>query len=74
MTDAKPKVIFEPVELKAEPSWYVRVAFPGGQQTYVGGFISQAAAEEWIALKSAEWLELMECEQKSPPCLAEPPN
>jgi hypothetical protein len=74
MVDAKTKVIFEPVELKAEPSWYVRVAFSSGQQTYLGGFISQAAAQEWIALKSVEWLALKECEQKAPPCLTEPPR
>ena len=59
----RPKATFEPVELKAEPSWYVRVAFPNGEQTYVGGFVSEAAAREWIELKSAEWLQLKECER-----------
>jgi hypothetical protein len=62
MTDPS-KAIFDPVELKAEPSWYVRIAFPSGEQTYVGGFITEAAAREWIATKSAEWLRLRECER-----------
>jgi hypothetical protein len=35
MADARPKVILELVELKAEPSWYVRVAFPDGRQSLV---------------------------------------
>jgi hypothetical protein len=63
MADTKPKVIFEPVKLQATPSWYVRVAFPNGEQTYVSGFITEAAAREWITLKSAEWLHLKECER-----------
>jgi hypothetical protein len=57
------KATFEPVELKAKPSWYVRVAFPSGEQTYVGGFITEAEAREWIAIKSVEWLRLKECER-----------
>jgi len=70
--DAHPNVTFQPVAAKAGPGWCVRVAFPGGEQTYVGGFISQAGAEEWIALKSADWIALKECERKAPPCLAGP--
>jgi hypothetical protein len=44
MPTTKPKTKFDPVELKAEPSWYVRVAFSSGEQTYVGGFDSEAQA------------------------------
>jgi hypothetical protein len=74
MADAEPKVAFKPVELKAEPSWYVRVVFPSGEQTYIGGIIREAAAQEWAALKSAASLTLRECEQKAPPCLTGPPG
>jgi hypothetical protein len=63
-TDSGPKAKFEPVRLRVEPHWYVRVTFPSGQQKYIGGFETEAAAQEWIALKSAEWLQLKSCEQK----------
>ncbi len=63
MADTEPKTKFEPVELKAESSWYVRVTFSSGEQTNIGGFITEAAAREWIALKSTEWLRLKSCER-----------
>jgi hypothetical protein len=50
------QVIFEPVKLKAKPSWYVRVAFPSGQQTYVSGFNTKADARNWIKRDASRWL------------------
>jgi hypothetical protein len=54
----QPKTKFEPIELKAVPSWYVRVAFANGEQTYVGGFDTEVVAREWIGGTSTSWLEI----------------
>ena len=51
-----PKAKFEPIALRAEPSWHVRVAFAGGEQTYVDGFEAEDAARAWIAQDSGAWL------------------
>jgi hypothetical protein len=55
--NSNPDVKIEVVELAIEPRWYVRVAFPDGEQTYVGGFISEIDALEWVKTKSSEWLK-----------------
>jgi hypothetical protein len=61
MADTQPKTEFEPVELKSDPRWHVRVKFPSGQQTYVNGFDTEAQARDWIARDATAWLQ-RQCE------------
>ena len=57
MAKAKPKVEFEPVEMKIGSGWYVRVTLPGGRQPQLGSFSSEAEALEWIKHKAPAWLK-----------------
>ena len=60
MADAAPKppkVTFKASEMKAGSGWFVLVTFPDGQQTEIYDFNTKAEAREWIATKSAGWLE-----------------
>jgi hypothetical protein len=37
--------------------WYVLVTFPDGEKTQIYDFNTKAEARDWIANKSASWLE-----------------
>jgi hypothetical protein len=52
----KPHTKFEPVQLKAESGWYVRVTLPHGAQTHVNYFKTAPEAQTWIDEKSSAWL------------------
>jgi hypothetical protein len=54
------KVIFEPVEMMIGRGWYVLVKLPSGPDRQLGGFNTEAEAQEWIKRKSAEWLKSFE--------------
>jgi len=55
--EPKRKVEFEAVEMMIGRGWYVLVKLPQGPQPQLGGFNSQAEAQDWIARKSAAWLK-----------------
>ena len=57
MARIKPRVEFEPVEMKIRPGWYVCVTLPDGKQPKLGGFNTEAEAREWIKHKSFVWLK-----------------
>jgi NAD(P)H-flavin reductase len=56
MARIKPKVEFEPVEMKIKPGWYVRVTLPHGEQPRLGSFNTEAEARDWMKHKSFAWL------------------
>ena len=55
----KPQTKFEPVQMKAEPVWYVRITLPHGEQIHINGFTTEAEAWTWINGKSTAWLKLI---------------
>jgi hypothetical protein len=57
MTTPKRKTIFEPVQMKAEPGWYVRITLPHGEQIHINEFITEDEAAAWIEDKSIPWLK-----------------
>jgi hypothetical protein len=57
MVGSKPKTKFEPVQLKAEQGWHVRITLPHGEQIQMSGFETEARARDWIATKAADWLK-----------------
>jgi hypothetical protein len=63
-SDVRARVEFRPVRCESgERPWRVRASFPSGKTADIGEFSAEAAALEWIALKSAEWLELLKCDR-----------
>ena len=48
---------FEPVQMKAEPGWYVRITLPHGEQIHVDEFLTETEARSWINDKSGPWLK-----------------
>jgi hypothetical protein len=60
MADSKPKVIFDPLQMKDRKSWCVRVTFPHGPQSQISGFSKKAEAIAWIERESADWLKQYE--------------
>jgi len=57
MGGSKPRTKFEPVQLKAEPEWYVRITLPHGEDIHIDEFKTEAEARAWIDDKSAAWLK-----------------
>jgi hypothetical protein len=57
MRKHSPETKFEPVELKADPAWCVRVTLPHGEQIQVNRFETEARARDWISNKAADWLK-----------------
>jgi hypothetical protein len=57
MPGSEPKTKFEPVQMKAEPEWYVRITLPHGEQIHIDEFITEAEAKSWIDDKSVTWLK-----------------
>jgi hypothetical protein len=53
----KPQTKFEPVQMKAEPGWYVRITLPLGEQIHINEFTTEAEAWTWINCKSTSWLK-----------------
>ena len=53
----KPQTKFEPVQMKAEPGWYVRITLPHGEQIHINEFVSEAEALTWIEDNSTSWLK-----------------
>jgi hypothetical protein len=63
-SDVRARAGFCPICIEGgERPWRVRASFPSGKTIDIGEFNAEAAALEWIALKSAEWLELLKCER-----------
>jgi hypothetical protein len=44
-------------KMKLGSAWYVLVVWHGQYGERIKGFLSEAAAEDWIARESIEWLE-----------------
>ena len=57
MAGSKRKTKFEPVQLKAEPDWYVRITLPHGEEIHIDEFKTEAGARAWIDDKSSAWLK-----------------
>ena len=57
MAGSKRKTKFEPVQLKAEPDWYVRITLPHGEEIHIDEFKTEAEARVWIDDKSSAWLK-----------------
>ena len=55
MGGSKPRTKFEPVQLKAEPEWYVRITLPHGEDIHIDEFKTEAEARAWIDDKSADF-------------------
>jgi hypothetical protein len=53
----EPQTKFEPVQMKAEPTWYGRIALPHGEQIHINEFTTEAEALTWIDGKSTAWLK-----------------
>jgi hypothetical protein len=52
----KPHTQFEPVQLKADLAWRVRVTLPHGVQHYISIFKTEAEARTWIDESLTAWL------------------
>jgi len=57
MGASKHETKFEPVQMKAEPGWYVRITLPHGEQIHINEFITECEAQSWIDDKSTAWLK-----------------
>jgi hypothetical protein len=57
MGKSKPKTTFQPVQMKAELGWHVRITLPHGEQIHINEFITESEARSWIDDKSATWLK-----------------
>jgi hypothetical protein len=51
------EVKFEALEMKIAKGWYVLAKPPKGTFVRLGGFKTEAEAQEWIDHKSAAWLK-----------------
>ena len=56
MAPSKQRAKFAPVQLKAEPGWYVRITLPHGEDIHIDEFKTEAEARAWIVDKSPAWL------------------
>ncbi len=54
---AKSQTKFEPIQMKAEPAWYVRITLPHGEHIHINEFTTEAEAQTWIDGKSTSWLK-----------------
>ena len=57
MGSPKPKTKFDPVQMKAEPGWYVRITLPHGEEIHINEFKTDAEARSWIDDKTVSWLK-----------------
>jgi hypothetical protein len=51
-----PHTKFEPIQLKGDSAWHVRITLPNGVQSYISFFKTEAEARTWIDENSAVWL------------------
>jgi hypothetical protein len=52
----KPHTKFEPIQLKADSTWSVRITLPHGVHNHISFFKTEAEARKWIDENSAVWL------------------
>jgi hypothetical protein len=52
----KPHTKFEPIQLRADSAWPVRITLPNGVQNHISFFKTEAEAKTWIDENSAVWL------------------
>jgi hypothetical protein len=52
----KPHTKFEPMKLKGDLAWRVRITLPNGVQNHISFFKTEAEARTWIDETSAGWL------------------
>jgi hypothetical protein len=57
MTMHLPHALFDPIEMKVRPGWFVRVTLQGREPARLGGFRTEAEATEWIKRESSGWLK-----------------
>jgi hypothetical protein len=57
MGNSAPKTTFEPVQLKAEPKWYVRITLPRDEDIHLDELKTEAEVQAWIDGKSAARLK-----------------
>lgn len=60
MVDPRHRVTFSPVEMMIGRGWYILVRLPSGRDQQLGGFNTEAEAQDWIQRKSADWLKHFE--------------
>jgi hypothetical protein len=58
--NSKPKITFDPVQMKGGKGWYVRATLPHGLPQQIHGFTKKAEAVAWIERESADWLKRYE--------------
>jgi hypothetical protein len=51
-----PKTQFEPIQLKGDSRWFVRITLPHGVQSQISDFKTEAEARTWIGENSDVWL------------------
>jgi hypothetical protein len=51
----KPHTKFEPIQLKGDSAWRVRITLPHGVQSHISFFKTEAEARTWIDENSAVW-------------------
>ena len=52
----EPHTKFEPIQLKGNSRWCVRITLPHGVQNDISDFKTEAEARTWIGENSAVWL------------------
>jgi hypothetical protein len=52
----KPHTKFEPIRLKGDSRWCVRITFPHGVQSHISDFKTEAEARTWIGENLPVWL------------------
>ena len=55
-----PHTKFEPIELKGDSRWWVRITLPHGVQNDISDFKREAEARTWIGENSPVWLTAYE--------------
>jgi hypothetical protein len=51
----EPHTKFEPIQLKDDSGWYVRITLPHGVQNHISYFKTEAEARTWIGENSAKF-------------------
>jgi hypothetical protein len=51
----KPNAKFEPIQLKDDSGWCVRITLPHGVQSHISFFKTEAEARTWIGENSVAW-------------------
>jgi hypothetical protein len=56
----EPHTKFEPIQLKGDLRWCVRITLPHGVQSHISDFKTEAEARTWISENSPVWLTAYE--------------